>query len=156
MTGIWQLLLALSLASLIPARVAATTSIPIDDSGTQLLEPAVSMRWQSAIPQRSGNNRLMTGTTQVRLRMNVSRWMRHYAHIYLVLPAQPPGSIIASWNTEGVLRPGKVSSGSRTLIYAGPIMQPFMQDVLTMQFIVDGTLMQRPTQVNFRLEMDQD
>jgi hypothetical protein len=146
-------LLALSLAHL---SVASATSVPIDDSGTQLLEPAVSMRWQSAIPQRSGNNRLMTGTTQVRLRMNVARWMHHYGHIYLVLPAQPPGPITASWNTEGVLRPGKVSSGSRTLIYAGPITQPFMQDVLTLQFSIDGTLMQRATPVNFQLEMDQD
>jgi hypothetical protein len=146
-------LLALSLAHL---SVASATSVPIDDSGTQLLEPAVSMRWQSAIPQRSGNNRLMTGTTQVHLRMNVARWMHHYGHIYLVLPAQPPGPITASWNTEGVLRPGKVSSGSRTLIYAGPITQPFMQDVLTLQFSIDGTLMQRATPVNFQLEMDQD
>jgi|HubBroStandDraft_1064217.scaffolds.fasta_scaffold77656_3 hypothetical protein len=156
MIGMWRLLLALSLASLIPVRVAATTAVPIDDSGTQLLEPAVSMRWQSAVPQRSGNNKLMTGTTQVRLRMNVSRWMRHFGHIYLVLPAQPPGPISASWATEGVLRPGKISSGSRALIYAGPITQPFMQDVLTMQFTIDGTLMERSTPVNFRLEMDQD
>jgi hypothetical protein len=144
------------LLSIIWASDALARSTPIDDSGTQLLDPSVSMRWQSAVPQRSGNNKLMIGTTRVRLRMNVTPWLRRTGRIYLVLPAQPPGQITAAWSTEGRLRPGKVNSGSRTLVYAGPITTPFMEDVLTLQFSIDGTLMQRPTPVNFRVEMDED
>jgi hypothetical protein len=142
--------------SIIRLPSALATSIPIDDSGTQLLDPSVSMHWQSVVPQRSGNNKLMVGTTRVRLRMNVSRWLRHVGRIYLVLPAQASGPVTASWSTEGRLRSGRVSSGSRTLVYEGPIATPIMEDVLTFQFSIDGTLMQRPTPVNFRVEMDQE
>ena len=144
------------LLSIIRVSDAGGHTTPIDDSGTQLLDPSVSMRWQSAVPQRSGNNNLMIGTTRVRLRMNVTPWLRHTGRIYLVLPAQPPGQITATWSTEGRLRPGKVNSGCRTLVYAGPITTPFMEDVLTLQFSIDGTLMQRPTPVNFRVEIDED
>ena len=146
--------LALGL-SIIQLSTALATTTPIDDSGTQLLDPSVSMHWQSVVPQRSGNNKLLIGTTRVRLRMNVSRWLRHYGRIYLVLPAQAPGPVSATWTTEGRLRAGKVSSGSRTLVYEGPIATPIMEDVLTLQFSIDSTLMQRPTPVNFRLEMDE-
>jgi hypothetical protein len=144
------------LLSIIWVCEAPAHTTTIDDSGTQLLDPSVSMRWQSPVPQRSGNNKLMVGTTRVRLRMNVTPWLRRVGRIYLVLPAQPPGPIAATWSTEGRLRPGKINSGSRTLVYAGPITTPFIEDVLTFQFSIDGTLMQRPAPVNFRVEMDED
>jgi hypothetical protein len=66
-------------------------SIAIDDSGTQALEPAVNLRWQSPRPSRSGGDNLMVGTTTIRVRINVLPWMRRSGRIYLVLPAQQPG-----------------------------------------------------------------
>jgi hypothetical protein len=147
------LALCLSIIRL-PDAFASTTVI--DDSGTQLLEPSVSMRWQSVTPQRSGDNQQMLGTTTVRLRLNVTPWLRRSGRIYLALPAQPPGPIEATWSAQGVLRGGTLRSGSRALLYAGPITTPFIEDVLTLQFRVDGALMQRALPVNFRLEMDEE
>lgn len=143
---------ALSIIWAYPAPAKTTT---IDDSGTQALEPSVSMRWKSAAPSRSGADNLMIGTTTIRVRINVTPWLRRSGRIYLDLPAQPPGPITASWITQGRFLPGQVRSGNRTLVYAGPIATPFMEDVLKFQFSVDGTLIRRPFPVTFHFEMDE-
>jgi hypothetical protein len=146
------LALALTIIWSAPARAK---SITIDDSGSQALEPTVSMRWKSAVPSRSGGN-LMIGATTIRVRINVTPWMRHSGRIYLSLPAQPPGRIGLSWTTQGRLLPGQLQSGNRVLVYTGPITAPFMEDTLTFQFSVDGTLMRRAMPVTYHFEMDED
>jgi hypothetical protein len=130
-------------------------STPIDDSGTQALEPAVSLRWQSPRPSRSGGDNLMVGTTTIRVRINVLPWIRRSGRIYLVLPAQQPGPVSASWVTQGRFMPGQVRSGNRVLVYAGPITAPFMEDVFKFQFSVDGNLVQRAFPLTYRFEMDE-
>ena len=130
-------------------------STPIDDSGTQALEPAVSLRWQSARPSRSGGGNLMVGTTTIRVRINVLPWIRRSGRIYLVLPAQQPGPVSASWLTQGRFMPGQVRSGNRVLVYAGPITTPFLEDVFKFQFSVDGSLVQRAFPLTYRFEMDE-
>ncbi|MGH8209718.1 MAG: hypothetical protein ACREU6_08990 [Steroidobacteraceae bacterium] len=121
-----------------------------------MLEPLVSMRWEAAVPRRSGDNNMLVGTTRVRVRLNVMPWLRHAGRIYLVLPAQPPGPITARWDSQGRLLPGQLHSGSRTLVYAGPITTAFIEDVLSLQFSIDGTLVRRPFPVSFRFEMDEE
>ena len=135
------------------AAQAKTTTI--DDSGTQSLEPSVSMRWKTAAPSRSAADNLMIGTTTIRVRINVTPWLHRSGRIYLNLPAQQPGPITASWIAQGRLSSGQVRSGNRALIYAGPIATPFIEDVLKFQFGVDGSLMRRPFPVTFRFEMDE-
>jgi hypothetical protein len=143
---------ALSIIWASPALAKTTT---IDDSGTQALEPSVRLRWKTAAPSRSGADNLMTGTTTLRVRINVTPWLRHSGRIYLDLPAQQPGPITASWITQGRFLPGQVRSGNRTLVYAGLITSSFMEDVLKFQFSVDGTLVRHPFPVTFRFEMDE-
>lgn len=131
-------------------------SAPIDDSGTQSVEPTVLMRWKSFVPARAGGDNLMTGTMTVRLHLNLVPWFKHAGRIYLVLPAQAPGPLKASWTTQGRLLPGQVVSGNRVLVYAGPIGTRFLDDVLVLQFSVDGSLMRRPVPVSFHFEMDEE
>jgi hypothetical protein len=140
--------------SIIWASTAQAKTTTIDDSGTQALEPAVSMRWKTAAPSRSGADNLMVGTTTIRVRINVTPWLHRSGRIYLNLPAQQPGPISASWITQGRLSSGQVHSGNRALIYAGPIATPFIEDLLKFQFGVDGTLMRRSFPVTFHFEMD--
>jgi len=142
--------------SIIWPPTAQTKTITIDDSGTAALEPSVSLRWKSAAPSRSGRDNLMVGTTTIRVRINLMPWLRRSGRIYLNLPAQPPGPLAASWITQGRFLPGQVHSGNRVLVYAGPIATPFMEDVLTVQFSVDGTLVRRTFPVTFHFEMDED
>jgi hypothetical protein len=142
--------------SIIWASAAQAKSITVDDSGTQALEPSVSMHWKTATPSRSVDGRLMIGTMTVRVRISVMPWLRHSGRIYLNLPAQQPGSISLSWLTQGRFLPGQVVSGNRVLVYAGPITTPFMEDTLTFQFSVDGSLMRRAVPVSYHFEMDED
>jgi len=114
------------------------------------------MRWKTATPSRSGGANLMVGSLTVRVRMNVTPWLRHSGRIYLSLPAQQPGPIGLSWITQGRLQSGQVQSGSRVLVYSGPISTPFMEDTLTFQFTLDGTLMHRAVPVSYHFEMDED
>jgi hypothetical protein len=147
--------LALTFGIIWPATAPAKTTT-IDDSGTQALDPAVSLRWRSVTPPRSGADNLMIGATTIRVRLNVMPWLHRSGRIYLSLPTQPPGPIGASWTAQQRLYSGQVRSGSRVLVYAGPITTPFIEDVLRFQFTVDATQMRRPFPVNFHFEMDED
>ena len=138
------------------AATAFAKTTTIDDSGTQALEPSVSMRWKTASPSRNGADNLMIGTTTIRVRINVMPWQRRSARIYLALPTQQPGPIGLSWTTQGRFLPGQLQSGNRTLIYAGPITTAFMEDLLKFQFSVSGKLIQKTFPVTFRFEMDED
>jgi hypothetical protein len=62
----------------------------------------------------------------------------------------------ASWTTQGRLLPGRVTSGGRTLVYAGPITTPFMEDMVQLTITVDGRRMSQTYPVNFRFEIDED
>jgi hypothetical protein len=146
--------LALAL-TIIWAQVAQAKSITVDDSGSQALAPSVSMHWKSAAPSRSAAGNVMFGTMTIRVRINVMPWLRHSGRIYLSLPAQQPGPISLSWITQGRLLPGQLVSGNRVLVYAGPITTPFLEDTLTFQFSVDGTLMRRAVPVTYHFEMDE-
>jgi hypothetical protein len=116
------------------------------------------MRWQTPTPSRKGgaNANLMVGTTTLRVRLNVTPWLRRTGRIYLDLPAQQPGPITTSWLTQGRFMPGQVHSGNRVLIYSGTIATPFLEDVMTFQFSLDGSLISRATPVTFHFEMDED
>lgn len=138
----------------VPAARAKTTVI--DDSGTQAFEPSVSLHWKTAAPSRSGADNLMVGAATIRVRINVAPWLRRTGRIYLDLPAQQPGPMTVSWSTQGRFLPGQVRSGNRVLVYAGPIATPFMEDVLTFQFSVDGALIRRTFPLSFHFEMDED
>jgi hypothetical protein len=146
--------LALAL-TIILACSAQAKSTPIDDSGSQALEPSVSMHWKSATP-RPGTDNLMVGAATIRVRINVMPWLRRSGRIYLALPAQQPGPIGLSWITQGRFMLGQVRSGNRVLVYAGPITTPFMEDVFKFQFALAGSLLPRAVPVTYHFEMDED
>lgn len=135
------------------AGASAQAGTVIDDSGTLPYNAALALRWRDAAP-RGGARNLMTGTVQLRVRLNVSPWLRHTGHIYLVLPAQQPGAINALWTTQGRLLPGQVTAGSRALVYVGPITSAFIEDVVFLTITVDSRQMSQAYPVNFRFEMD--
>jgi hypothetical protein len=142
--------------SIIWAAAAHAKSVTVDDSGSVAIEPTVLMRWKTAVPTRTAAGKLMVGTMTVRVRINVMPWLKHSGRIYLALPAQQPGPISLSWITQGRFLPGQLVSGNRVLVYAGPITTPFMEDTLTFQFSVAGTLMQRAVPVTYHFDMDEE
>lgn len=135
---------------------AGARTFPIDDSGTQALQPDVAMRWKNAAPSHAPGSNLMTGVMTVRLHLNVMPWLHRQGRIYLVLPAQAPGPMKLSWTTQGRLLPGQLISGNRTLVYAGLIGSRFLEDVLSLQFTVDASLMGHRVPVDIHFEMDEE
>lgn len=127
----------------------------IDDSGTLPYNAALAMRWQQQQPRGALKNQ-MIGTLQLRVRLNVAAWLHRSGRIYMVLPAQQPGAMNVSWTTQGRLLPGQLTPGSRTLVYAGPITTPFMEDGVQLTITVDGRRMLQAYPVNFRFEIDED
>lgn len=147
-------LLLLLLAALVaPATYAKTTAI--DDSGTLPYDAPMALKWQELAPRHPVNNTL-TGTTTIRVRLNVGPWLHRAGRIYLMLPAQQPGSLTASWTTQGRLLPGRLISGSRTLVYAGVVTTPFVEDVLQLTLSVDARQMRQLSHINFQFQIDED
>jgi hypothetical protein len=136
----------------VPAHARTTV---IDDSATLPYNAALALHWQQLEPRGHAKN-LMVGTLELRVRLNVTPWLKRTGRIYLVLPAQQPGAMTASWTTRGRLLPGQLTAGSRTLVYAGPITTPFIEDVVQLTLTVDGRRMDQAYSVNFRFEMDED
>ena len=147
-----RLLLLTVLVVAVPADAKTTV---IDDSGTLPYDAPLVLHWQQLSPRRPVNNR-MTGTLTVRVKLNVAPWLRRPGRIYLVLPTQQPGAMNASWSTQGRLLAGRLSSGTRALVYSGLITTPFIEDVLQLTLEVDGTQMRQLYHVNFRFEMDEE
>lgn len=137
------------------AGAANAKTTVIDDSGTLPYNAALAMRWQQPQPRGPLNNQ-MIGTLQLRVRLNVALWLRHTGRIYMVLPAQQPGAMTAAWTTQGRLLPGQLTPGTRSLVYAGPITTPFIEDVVQLTITVDGRRMLQNYPVNFRFEIDED
>jgi hypothetical protein len=133
--------------------IAKTTII--DDSGTLPYDATLALRWQQASP-RGPNATQMIGTLTLRVKLNVAAWQRRSGRIYLSLPLQQPGAMNASWTTQGRLLAGRVTAGSRTLVYAGPISTPFIEDTVQLTINVDGRRMLQMYHVNFHFEMDED
>ena len=48
-----------------------------------------------------------------------------------------------------------MTAGSRTLVYAGPVTTPFIEDVLQLTLNVDGRRMRQLYHVNFQFQMDE-
>ncbi len=136
----------------VPATARTTV---IDDSATLPYNAALALHWQQLEPRGHVNN-LMAGTLQLRVRLNVAPWLRRTGRIYLVLPAQQPGGMTATWTTHGRLLPGQLTAGGRSLVYSGLITTPFIEDVVQLTLTVDGRRMSQAYPVNFRFEMDED
>jgi hypothetical protein len=131
-------------------------TVQIDDSGTTALEPSVSLRWKSLAPMQGGTDNTMLGTSTLRVHLNVMPWLHRSLRIYLNLPAQPPGPMTLTWNTQGRFIPGQARTGNRVLIYAGAITTAFLEDTLSLQYSIDGALVKHTFPVTFHFETDED
>lgn len=151
MTGVVRVLaLALMLAG---CPVAFAQTFLVDDSASQVLGGNVRMKWDSVVPQR-GQSSGMTGQLTVLVRLDVSPWVGRNARIYKKLPPQSAGPIQASWTSRGVLQPGMLRDGERTLVYSGPLLTERLEDTLQVTLRADGDRMPDYSQVTFSFEIE--
>lgn len=127
----------------------------VDDSATIPLESSATLRWRQLAPSRGGDN-TVEGSTTVQVRLNLAPWIRRNGRVFLVLPEQPPGRITARWTTQGRLLPGQLVSGQRTLVFAGPIASPLVDETLVLRIETDGTRLSSTYRLNFHFEIEVD
>jgi hypothetical protein len=148
--------LVLALCIIWSSRASAATLI--DDSASQALDPVAMMRWQAPAPGRRSaqTDNLLTGAMRIRVRLDLTPRLHRSGRIYLNLPMQSPGPIEMSWVTQGRFSSGKLRSGNRMLVYAGPIESPAFEELFVFQFSVDGRLLDTSVRVSYHFEMEED
>ena len=62
----------------------------------------------------------------------------------------------AEWQTQGKLLAGRLVSGERGLVYAGPITQPLLEDQMLVYLRTDGRWMSNSRRLAFHFELDTD
>ena len=153
-------------ASLLPelagpasAQVAASASpasrtFRVDDTGTFVLDPYLQMQWQPF--GRGGATNIVSANTKVSVQLNLSPWLGQAGRIYMTLPRTSGPTVRASWTTGGVLLPGTVVSGDRSLVYQGPITAVSMRDVMAIKLEADGSRLGDAEALAFGFEIEID
>ena len=127
-----------ALLALFVAGSSAAATFVVDDSSTIPFETQVVTRWRdSATGGRQMSNDIEGGAI-VTIRLNLQPWLNRNGRIYLALPQQPIGVVNVEWATQGRMLPGKLQSGERTLVYAGPIRTNVLEDNFTVRVVADG------------------
>lgn len=146
---------SLLLAGALAAGTAAAQTYRVDDSASQVL--GGPLRLQAITPMPRGElATALIGETSVLVRLDVSPWKGRQGRIYMTLPQQAGGQVLASWTTRGRLLPGALRSGDRTLVYAGPIDADTLEDTFRLRIQADGRDLSRDEQLAFSFEIDLD
>lgn len=144
--------LVAGLASLAPANAA---TYRVDDSATIPFESSAALKWRHLAPSRSGDN-TVEGSIKVQVRLDLATWHKRNGRLFLVLPEQSLGQVAVRWTTQGRLMPGRLLSGQRALVYAGPITAPMLDETLVLFIEADGTRLNSAHRLNFHFEIDVD
>jgi hypothetical protein len=128
----------------------------VDDSGSLPYDAPITLTWRSVAPRHGVPDNTLVGSAPLRVRLNVAPWLHHSGRIYLVLPVQQPGDLLATWTTQGHLLPGSLRPGGRTLVYSGRLTAPFIEDQLQLSLAVNAARLQQLTHLNFHFEIDEE
>lgn len=144
-------------AALLLAALVAPSSqagvFRIDETGTTVSEPAVTLKWRHMVPRRGADNTIQ-GTLRVDVRLNLQPWLNRPARIYLVLAPVSGERLRAHWTTQGRLLPGKVASGERALLYDGIAGPAALTEALLLTLEANGDAMHRPETMQFHFEIE--
>ncbi|MEO8346965.1 MAG: hypothetical protein ABI607_14840 [Betaproteobacteria bacterium] len=144
------------LIALVATGAALAATYIVDDSSTIPFESQVVTRWRNtAAASRQLSGEIEGGAT-VSIRLNLQPWLNRVGRIYLALPQQPVGVVNVEWATQGRLLPGKLQSGERTLVYAGPIRSTFIEENFTVRVVADGRRVASTQRLQFHFEIDVD
>lgn len=147
--------LFVGLACTLLAATASAQTYRIDDSASQVLGGPLRLKSITPMPRGELATALF-GETSVLVRLDVAAWKGRRGRIYMSLPQQADGRVVATWRTQGRLLPGALRSGERTLVYAGPIDADMLEDTLRLRIQADGNGLARGQQLAFSFEIDLD
>jgi hypothetical protein len=132
--------------------LAQATTVLLDDSQSQVLDPQLSLQWRSISPSKGDHQAV--GSTRVQIRLNTQAHIGKTGRIYMALPAQAGAVMNVQWQTQGTFINGQVLSGSRALVWQGRITQALLEDVMSISLQTDGRLLQSQQTLRFHFELD--
>jgi hypothetical protein len=133
--------------------MANAATFLLDDSQSQVLDPQVSLQWRSISPAK-GDHQVM-GQTRVHIKLDTRNWVGQQVRIFMALPAQPSSTVQANWTVQNqTLQAGQLISGQRSLVWAGVVRQPMLDDVMTVVVQTDGRFLAAVQQLRFYFEVD--
>ncbi|MEY4884153.1 MAG: hypothetical protein RIS34_2007 [Pseudomonadota bacterium] len=127
----------------------------LDDSASHVMPPNVQMAWHSPAPGRAADHDVETRVT-VNVRIDTRAWVGRIGRIYMVLPQDSGPPMMAQWQTQGRLLPGRLVSGERGLVYSGLITQATLDDQIQVHLRTDGRWTSNSRRLNFHFELDTD
>lgn len=147
----------LALAGLCSLLASAAGANPhrLDDSLSHTVPPNVQMQW---LPLKSGQPFAggMEAGLRVNIRIDTRDWIGRSGRIYMVLPRDEASTVEAVWTTQGRLQAGRLVSGERALVFAGPITAPTLEDQLQMRLRSHADWQSNSRRLNFHFELDAD
>lgn len=127
----------------------------LDDSLSHTVPPNVQMQWRPVSPGQSQVGG-MEAWLRVNVRIDTRDWAGRTGRIYMALPRDQASTIEAVWTTQGRLQAGRLVSGERTLVYAGPIPGATLQDQLQVRLRSGPDWQSNSRRLNFHFELDVD
>lgn len=127
----------------------------LDDSASHTVPPNVQMQWRP-LSARGGAEPGMEAWLRVNLRIDTRAWVGRSGRIYMVLPRDESSTLEAVWTTQGRLLPGRLVSGERTLVHAGAITTPTLEDQFLVRLRTGADWQGSSRRLNFHFELDVD
>ena len=137
--------------ALVAPRVAGASSFALDDSASVVQQPSVQLKWRERGPAARASS-LADATTRVNVVLNPRPWLGKQARVFMLLAPQAV-RVTALWTTHGILLPGQVQSGGRTLVYEG-LMPGSLQDLIEVTVTTDGRELGLPQRLRFSYEIE--
>lgn len=145
----------LALASLLLAGLAQANPHRLDDSGSHTVPPQAQMQWRP-LSARGGGDPGMEAWLRVNLRIATADWAGRSGRLYMVLPRDESSTVEAVWTTQGRLLPGRLVSGERTLVYAGVLPGPWLEEQITVRLRTGSDWQGSNRRLNVHFEFDAD
>lgn len=127
----------------------------LDDSLSHTVPPNVQMQWLPLTPGQSYAGG-MEAWLRVNIRIDTREWVGRSGRIYMVLPRDQSSNVEAVWTTQGRLQPGRLVSGERTLVFAGPIPGATLDDQMQVRLRSNADWQSNSRRLNFHFELDVD
>ncbi|MCL4690734.1 MAG: hypothetical protein KJ007_19430 [Burkholderiales bacterium] len=135
------------------AGVAQAATVRLDDSASQVFPPAAQWNWAPG-SLRSGSQSLHMNLV-VKVRIDTRALAGQSGRVYMVLPVDNEGQVVAEWQAEGRLLGGRLVSGERALIYSGALPAPMLEDTLRVRLTADArTMSDEARRLAFHFEFD--
>ena len=146
-------LVAVFVALFISTAAVAETH-QLDDSLSHTVPPTAQMQW---LPQtRADQDGGMEAWVRVNIHIDTRDWIGRSGRVYMVLPRDESATLEAVWTTDGKLLAGRLVSGERALVYAGPISAGTLSDQMLVRLRSGPDWQSASRRLHFHFEIDTD